>query len=150
MMIGYIMERIMDFPLSSADNRVPMMVRAQHKMLTGLSNAKGGLTCKAQLAAWYYIGEDKNNTPEFVRWIYAAAKANISKISGRQVASLAYGGAHLYRKGDGIVSRHGQKHKINVGVITNFMQAKANTGDSKYIGYIDDLNIWYDTILKLK
>ena len=47
----------MDFPLSNADNRVPMMVRAQHKMLTGLSNAKGGLKCKAQLAAWYYIDD---------------------------------------------------------------------------------------------
>ena len=79
MMISYIMERIMDFPLSSADSRVPMMVRAQHKMLTGISNAKGGLTCKAQLAAWYYIGEDKNNTPEFVQWIYAAGTMKFLK-----------------------------------------------------------------------
>ena len=88
----------MRFPTSQAGGRAPVLVRAQNRMLSGLSNARDGLVGKMSLAVWYYINEDKSNTPDMVNWIYAAAKANIAKRTGKKVDALACGLSQIYRK----------------------------------------------------
>ena len=138
----------MRFPTSQAGGRAPVLVRAQNRMLSGLSNARDGLVGKMSLAVWYYINEDKSNTPDMVNWIYAAAKANIAKRTGKKVDALACGLSQIYRKNAGAAHRSGKQDSIGLTSILEFMQKKANEGDKKYQGYLNDLNEWYDEILK--
>ena len=140
----------MDFPLSNAANRAPIMVRTRNGTLSRLSNARDSLISKMSLATWYYINEDKSNIPAMVNWIYAAARANMEKRSGRKVGALACGLSQLYRKSGGKAVGTSKQESISLNTILEFMQKQADAGNQKYQKYLEDLNIWYDTILKLK
>lgn len=138
----------MSFFVSSKPNRASVMVRSQRDMLMTMNSRTGMFGMRAQLAAWYYIQEDVKDVPEFVRYIYACARKCIENNTGMKVTDLAYGSVHLFRKKSGAVAQHGRHHRVNVGSIATAIRNKAETGNQRCIGYVDDINAWYDEFTK--